>query len=122
MSITTTIPEITTADRQRIKLREFVGEDVVCLHAIAQPLVNDMQNGIRFQRQQLEQCAEALHYVLHRIKREEEVRNKLGCGTEVYERLTAALANITDRDVDALRDHYIPGSAAIHRSHEEDEE
>lgn len=111
-----------TEPQPRVKVREFLGADVMCLHAVCQPVATDMQNAIRFQRQQLDQCAEALHYVLNRIKREDEVRKRLGCGSEVYERLTAALANITDRDVDALRDHYIPGSAAIHRSHEEDEE
>jgi hypothetical protein len=35
--------------------------------------------------------------------------------------LTAALADCTNRDVDAVRDYYIPGSAALHRDQKEEE-
>lgn len=107
----------------RVKVREWTGpEDVMPLHAICQPVVTEAQQCIRFQRQQLDRCAEALHYVLRRIKNEERVRMLLGAGTEVFEKLTAALADAKDRDVDAVRDYYIPGSAALHRARDEDEE
>lgn len=111
-------PEMVT----RAKLREWTGDaDVMCLHAICQPVVNEAQGCIRFQRQQLDACAAALHYVLDRVRTEERIRMLLGAGTETFERLTAALANASDRDVDAVRDHYIPGSAKLHRSRAEEE-
>lgn len=108
-------------DDMRVKVREFTGNgDVIPLHAIDQGLVTDMQKCIRFQRAQLDKCADALHYVLNRISREPDLRNKMGAATETFERLTAALADAKDRDVDALRDHYIPGSAAIHLEGDEE--
>lgn len=116
MSIKETKPEL------RVKLLEYRGlDDVMCLHAICQPVVSQMQNCIRFQNEQLQGCAAALHHVLKRIKVDEKVQYKLGAGTESFELLTAALADCTNRDVDAVRDYYIPGSAALHRDQKEEE-
>ncbi len=98
------------------KLREYAGpEDVMCLHALAQPLVHDLQEVIRFQKQQLETCADAIAYTLGRIAKERSARDVMGTCTETYERLTNALAEASNLDVDALRDQFIPGSAAFHR-------
>lgn len=111
---------VTQDDYIRGKLLEYVGpDDVLCLHAICQPVVNEMQNCIRFQRRQLDECAVALHHVLNRIKTDDKVQYKLGAGTETFGKLTAALASIKDRDVHALRDHYIPGSSGLYREVEE---
>jgi hypothetical protein len=97
-------------------------EDILCLHALAQPLVSEMQDVIRYQKRQLDRCADALEYALNRISRENELRNLFGAGTETYERLTAAAAEISGDDVDSLRDQIIPGSASIHKRRTQEEE
>jgi len=89
--------------------------DILCLHAPAQPLVGEMQDVIRYQKRQLDRCADALEYALNRIAREEKVQQVFGCGTEAFERLTAAAAEISGDDVDSLRDQILPGSSAIHK-------
>ncbi len=109
------------AERIRQNLREFSGpEDVMCLHAICQPLATDMQEVIRFQRAQLVRITQhAVKYLLIRISREAALREQIGAGTETFERLTAVYAEATGLDVDAVRDHYIPGSARLHKRGEE---
>ena len=82
----------------RAKLKEFTGETVICLHAIDQPLVTDMQNCIRFQAGQLDECALTIVHLLKRIANHKQVRYYCGAGTETYDRLTKALALILGVD------------------------
>jgi len=102
----------------RAKLKEFLGENITCLNAINQPLVSDMQECIRLQHAQLQQCASALLWVLGNIKRVDEVRYYLGAGTQTYHVLTAALAEIENLPVDQVRDSFLPGSSAMHAGKE----
>lgn len=95
------------------------GEDVLCLHALAQPLVSEMQEVIRFQNKQLAQSADAIRHALIRIGSSEELQHHLGICTETFERLTAAFAEIEDLPVDQVREDVIPGSSAFHRKTEE---
>ena len=118
---------MSTQQIQEEKMRELARrmaapEDILCLHALAQPLVSEMQGVIRFQRRQLDQCAKALSYVLERIRNEHEAAHRFGVCTEAYDRLTAALSEATDQDVDALRDSILPGSARLHRKTKMEEE
>lgn len=100
----------------REKAVEYSGpDDVVCLHALAQPLVHEMQQVVRFQEKRLEQAGESIWYILNRLRSDSALRNLLGCGTESFERLTESFADISGKDVEFIRNESIPGSAAIHR-------
>jgi len=94
--------------------------DVLCLHAICQPVVSEMQDVIRYQRRQLDLCVEALAYALNRIAAEQVLRFRMGEGTEVFGLLTLALAEASNRNVNNLRNEILPGSAAIHQEMEEE--
>jgi hypothetical protein len=94
--------EVTTA-----LIREFSGEDILCLHAICQPLVTDLQAVIRHQQELLRQSVEAMEYSIWRQ------RDNL-VGTQQYTNLTRVISQITGEDLDALRDRFIPGSSSIH--------
>jgi hypothetical protein len=89
-------------------VREFTGEDVMCLHAICQPLVNEMQAVIRHQREQLNRAVAAMEYSIRR-------QGDNLAGTQQFTNLTKIIAEIKGMDVDAVRDHFIPGSASIHK-------
>lgn len=118
MSTTNTLPPI---DQAKVN-RWAYGADVLCLHAVCQPVVSEMQMALRQQRRQLDRCADALEYLFNRIHRDQPVRNVIGAGTEAFERLTAIAAEISGDDVDGLREQIIPGSASIHRARQEEEE
>ena len=90
-------------------------EDVLCLHAICQPVVNQMQNVVRFQRRQLDQCADAIGYLMDRLQADSRLAN-LFLGTESFTRLTAALAEIKNENLFVLREFILPGSGPLHRS------
>jgi hypothetical protein len=98
--------------------QEFIGHDIVCLHVLDQPLVSQMQKAIRFQQDLQIEAAKNIWYVLRRIKEDDQVRYHLGAGTESYARLTAAYASLTGKDVDAIRDQVLPGSADLHKEQE----
>lgn len=59
-------------------------------------------------------CKKAIRHTLQRIKDNPRVQYELGAGTETYELLTAAAAALWGEPVDKVRDHHLPGSAAIH--------
>ena len=89
-------------------VRQFTGHHVLCLHAICQPLVDDMQTVILHQRDQLERAVKAMEYSISRQ------RDNL-LGSQQFTNLTAIIAEIKNEDVDIVREGYIPGSAKMHR-------
>jgi hypothetical protein len=110
--------ELTPERREELRKRalHFAGDcDVLCLHALAQPLVGEMQAAIRYQQAVIELQSEAINHVLQRIRYSHEVAHTLGAATETYQLLTEAYAEAGDYNVDALRDEILPGSACIHR-------
>lgn len=101
------------------RVREYTGnEDVMCLHALGQPLATELQNIVRFQYAQAKTAAAAIRYVLDHIKRNSVLRYEIGAGTQTFEELTAAYAGLTGDDVDQVRNDTIRGSAALHRHQE----
>jgi len=101
-----------TIDVRPDMVREFSGQDVLCLHPICQPIVDEMQAVIHYQREQMERAAAAMDYCLL-------VQGGKLLGTEQYTRLTKVIAEIKGQPVDAVREHYISGSAKMHREDEE---
>jgi len=93
-------------------IREFTGEDVLCLHAICQPLTDQMQAVIRHQRAQLDCAAEVMSYSLRR-----QGNNLLG--TQQFTDVTRMIAEITGENVDTVRESFIEGSSKIHKGEEE---
>jgi hypothetical protein len=107
------------ADAMRQKARFYSGDgDVLCLTSLAQPLVTEMQEVIRFQQNQLEMACGAINHTLGRIAKLPAVRDQLGVCTETFERLTASLADTRDLPVDQVRNDIMPGSASFHRREE----
>lgn len=98
------------------KLAEFRGGQIVCLHILGQPLVNDAQAVVRHLDTQMLEAAQCLQYVLRRIANDARAGDVFGVGTESFSRLTQAEAVLTGKDVDIVREYWIPGSAAIHRT------
>ena len=92
-------------------VNEFTGDDVLCLHAICQPLVDQMQAVIRFQRDQLSRAVAALDYSIRM-----QGNNLLG--TQQFTKSTLIISELTGKDVDSIREHYIQGSANMHRGRE----
>jgi hypothetical protein len=92
-------------------VREFSGADLLCLHPICQPIVNDAQAVIRHQRGQLDRAVEVMAYFLT------VQGSKLLC-TEQFAQVTAIIAEINGQDVEAVREGFIPGSAKFHRRDE----
>lgn len=101
------------------QVREFIGHEIVCLHAIDQPLVSQMQKVIVFLHDQQMEQGKSLWWVLRRIKEEPCLCNLIGPGTESYERLTQLYADLTIQNVDTVREKVCPGSAALHHNGEE---
>ncbi len=93
-------------------VREFTGGDVLCLHPICQPVVNEMQAVIRHQREQLVRAVAAMDYVVR-------VQGEKLLATEQFGRLTLAIAEIKGQDVHGLREQYLPGSANFYRRDDE---
>jgi len=56
----------------------------------------------------------AIGHVLKQLKRSPSLRYHLGAGSESYHQLTAAYAELTDGNVDEIREQTIPGSARVH--------
>jgi hypothetical protein len=100
----------------RKKAAHFAGNcDVLCLHALAQPLVDEMQNVIRYQQTIIDRELKAIEYVLNRIQNSESVSYVIGAGTETFGKLTEAKAIATGLDVEGIRNEVLPGSASIYR-------
>ena len=95
-------------------VREFSGADVLCIHPICQPMVDEMQAVIRFQRDQMQRAVAAMDYAL-------TVQGDKLMAKEQFTRLTRVIAEINGQDVDAVREHYIEGSATLHKCREEEE-
>jgi len=93
-------------------VRHFTGHGVLCLHSICQPLVDEMQAVILYQQDQLDRAVKAMD---HSIRTQGD--NLLP--TQQFTLFTNSIAEIKGEDVDALRDKYLPGSAAMHRRDEE---
>lgn len=105
--------------QMRDSVSKFLGNDVLCLDAIDQPLVNEMQRCIRFQHDQDMEAAKGIFYLLRRIRDEETLQVQFHA-TEAFARLTQAYATLTGKDVSAVRDSIIPGCASLHRDEEEE--
>lgn len=111
-----------TSPVTQAKINEWArGADVLCLHAICQPVANEMQAAIRFQRRQLDRIARDLDYVFARMRNDAVFRGQFEA-TECFARLTAAAAEAKGVDVNTLRNSIIPGSARMHRPRDEDDE
>ena len=81
------------------------GEDVLCLHALAQPLVSEMQDVIRFQRAQLDECSQAFHYFLRRVQEEPALQSPM-IATEALARIVRATAAIVGQTRKAIGAQY----------------
>lgn len=56
----------------------------------------------------------AIYAVLNRIRRESNLQLEIGRDSLTFATLTKALAKLTGRNVDEVREAIIPGSAALH--------
>lgn len=83
----------------------------MCLHPIVQPVVSDAQAVIRWQRSMLDRAVAAMEYSLAR-------GGKNLLGTQQFTNLTASIAEITNQNVDDVRESWIAGSASMHRERE----
>lgn len=100
----------------RAKIKQYAGPaNVMCLEALSQPLVSEMQTCIRYQNRQLERAGDAIAHALGQIGSNERVAREIGVCTETFDRLTSALADIQDKPVEEVRESVLPGSAAFHR-------
>lgn len=102
-----------------LKLREFGGDaDIICLHAIDQQLVTEMQETIRDLLDQRERIGGVIRGLLNKIKADDRYRYLMGAGTQTFADLTQSYALASTLDVDAIRETVIPGSAAFYRATE----
>ena len=98
------------AETLHAQLAEFTcREDVLCLFAIDQPLVTQMQRCIRFQAEIQSRVVLDLGYVLRRICQDPDLAFHM-LGTESFARITAAYALLTNQPVDEVRHLFVPCS------------
>jgi hypothetical protein len=97
------------------KIGQHILHHPVALAHIDQPLVNELIELLKAQDDAVRASISAIGRVLNRIKVDEQIRYKMGAGSETFERLTKAESLITGRDVEEIRNYIIPGSADLHR-------
>jgi hypothetical protein len=113
--------ETTTAGARTDKeLRELAEKfeatrNIVALESLSQPLVDQMHAVIRWQAEVINRQSRAVVHVLHRIKDDPELQNRLGICTESFSLLTKACAASSGDPLAQIQEYVITGSSKFHQ-------